>query len=392
MPDRKKPDGRPQKRSGGATREARPEAPEARARGERIAKLMARAGLCSRRDAETWIAAGRVTVNGRILASPALNVTEQDQIVVDGKPLAAPERTRLFLFNKPAGLVTTERDPEGRQTVFAYVAGRFPELPRLISVGRLDINTEGLLLLTNDGGLARVLELPTTGWIRRYRVRANGQTDEAALSQLRRGVTVDGISYAPAEVALDRAQGANVWLTLGLREGKNREVKRLLEHIGLQVNRLIRLSFGPFQLGNLAEGEVEEIGTRVLRDQLGPSLASAAGASFSRPSRAAQQQQLNTSQGPGDRKRKHIRALREERDAHSEETPRRRILRSATEDRKGREVAVERVVPARPARAPQQTSRNARRFGAERQLTEHAPKPARPPGKRPGGKAPRRER
>jgi 23S rRNA pseudouridine2605 synthase len=193
-------------------------------------------------------------------------------------------------------------------------------------------------------------------------------------------------------VALDRAQGANVWLTLGLREGKNREVKRLLEHIGLQVNRLIRLSFGPFQLGNLAEGEVEEVGARVLRDQLGPSLASAAGASFSRPSRAAQQQQLNTSQGLGERKRKHIRALREERDARSEEAPRRRILRSATEDRKGREVAVERVVPARPARAPQQTSRNARRFGAERQLTEHAPKPAHPPGKRPGGKAPRRER
>jgi 23S rRNA pseudouridine2605 synthase len=391
MPDRKKPDGRPQKRTGGDAREPHAQAGEARARGERIAKLMARAGLCSRRDAETWIAAGRVTVNGRVLASPALNVTEQDQIVVDGKPLAAPERTRLFLFNKPAGLVTTERDPEGRQTVFTYVAGRFPELPRLISVGRLDINTEGLLLLTNDGGLARVLELPTTGWIRRYRVRANGRTDEAALNQLRRGVTVEGVNYAPAEVSLDRAQGANLWLTLGLREGKNREVKRLLEHIGLQVNRLIRLSFGPFQLGNLAEGEVEEVGTRVLRDQLGPSLASAAGASFSRPSRADQQQQLNTSQGLGDRKRKHIRALREERDARSEEAPRRRILRSATEDRKGREVAVERVVPARPARTPQQKSRNARRFGAERQQTERPPRPTRPPGKRPGGKAPRRD-
>jgi 23S rRNA pseudouridine2605 synthase len=392
MPDRKKPDGRPQKRSGGEGREPRAQAGEARARGERIAKLMARAGLCSRREAETWIAAGRVAVNGRVLASPALNVTAQDQIAVDGKPLAAPERTRLFLFNKPGGLVTTERDPEGRQTVFAYVAGRFPELPRLISVGRLDINTEGLLLLTNDGGLARVLELPTTGWIRRYRVRANGQTDEAALSQLRRGVTVEGVAYAPAEVTLDRAQGANVWLTLGLREGKNREVKRLLEHIGLQVNRLIRLSFGPFQLGNLAEGQVEEVGTRVLRDQLGASLASAAGASFSRPSRADQQQQLNTCQGLGERKRKHIRALREERDARSEEAPRRRILRSATEDRKGREVAVERVVPARPARTTPQKSRNARHFGAERRLTEHAPKPARPPGKRPGGKAPRSHR
>src|SRR5947209_18847857 len=242
MPDRKRPDGRPQKRSGGEAREARPEAGEARARGERIAKVMARAGLCSRRDAEAWIAAGRVAVNGRVLTSPALNVTEQDEIAVDGKPLAAPERTRLFLFNKPTGLVTTERDPEARQTVFAYVAKRFPELPRLVSVGRLDINTEGLLLLTNDGGLARILELPTTGWIRRYRVRANGQTDETALNQLRRGVTVDGIAYAPAEVALDRAQGANVWLTLGLREGKNREVKRPLEHIGLPANLLILLT------------------------------------------------------------------------------------------------------------------------------------------------------
>ena len=258
MPDRNRTGGKPQTRSGDKRAGKRAEHPEAKAeraeRGERIAKLMARAGLCSRREAETWIAAGRVAVNGQVLASPALNVTAVDKVVVDGKALEAPERTRLFLFNKPAGLVTTERDPEGRPTVFAYVAGRFPDLPRLISVGRLDINTEGLLLLTNDGGLARVLELPTTGWIRRYRVRANGQTDEAALGQLRRGVTVDGVAYLPAEVALDRVQGANVWLTLGLREGKNREAKRLLEHIGLQVNRLIRLSFGPFQLGHLAEG------------------------------------------------------------------------------------------------------------------------------------------
>src|SRR5947208_8344020 len=282
--------------------------------GERIAKMMARAGLCSRREAETWIAAGRVAVNGNVLASPALNVTGEDKVLVDGKPLEAPERTRLFLFNKPAGLVTTERDPEGRPTVFGYVAERFPDLPRLISVGRLDINTEGLLLLTNDGGLARVLELPATGWIRRYRVRANGETDEAALGQLRRGATVEGVKYAPAEVTLDRVQGANVWLTLGLREGKNREVKRLLEHIGLQVNRLIRLSFGPFQLGHLADGEVEEVNTRVLRDQLGPSLAAAAGASFSRPTRPEMQREMNTHAGLGDRKRKHVRALRAERD------------------------------------------------------------------------------
>jgi 23S rRNA pseudouridine2605 synthase len=406
MPDRNKRRGEPQKRPQETARDkpARDKAPRTKApqdkvarasaeravRGERIAKLMARAGLCSRREAETWIAAGRVAVNGQVLASPALNVTANDTVLVDGKPMEAPERTRLFLFNKPAGLVTTDRDPEGRRTVFAYVAERFPELPRLISVGRLDINTEGLLLLTNDGGLARVLELPATGWIRRYRVRANGETDEAALGRLRRGVTVEGVAYAPVEVTLDRAQGANVWLTLGLREGKNREVKRLLEHIGLQVNRLIRLSFGPFQLGHLADGEVEEVNTRVLRDQLGPSLASAAGASFGRPTLPEMQREMNTHSGPGDRKRKHVRALRAERDAKSDEAPRRRVLRSATEDRHGREVAIERVVPVRPSRAPAKTTRNARRFGAERQV-ETGKAPGRP-GKGRGDKAPRPKR
>jgi 23S rRNA pseudouridine2605 synthase len=403
MPDRNRTGAGPQKRSGDRRAEKRVEPRlEANAgrgepaqRGERIAKLMARAGLCSRREAETWIAAGRVAVNGQVLASPALNVTAEDKVLVDGKPLEAPERTRLFLFNKPAGLVTTERDPEGRPTVFGYVAERFPDLPRLISIGRLDINTEGLLLLTNDGGLARVLELPATGWVRRYRVRANGETDEAALGQLRRGVTVEGVKYAPAEVTLDRVQGANVWLTLGLREGKNREVKRLLEHIGLQVNRLIRLSYGPFQLGHLADGEVEEVNTRVLRDQLGPSLAAAAGASFSRPTRADMQRDMNTHAGTGDRKRKHVRTLRAERENQSEEAPRRRVLRSATEDRHGREVAVERVVPSRAPRAPVPASRNARRFGAERQ---GGPRPAtgntapHRAGKRPAGKAPRPKR
>jgi 23S rRNA pseudouridine2605 synthase len=239
--------------------------------------------------------------------------------------------------------------------------------------------------------LARVLELPTTGWIRRYRVRANGQVDEAALNPLRRGVSVDGVAYAPVEVTLDRAQGANVWLTLGLREGKNREVKRLLEHIGLQVNRLIRLSFGPFQLGHLGDGEVEEVNTRVLRDQLGPSLASAAGASFGRPSRPQMQLEINTHSGPGDRKRKHVRALRDERDAESDKAPRRRIVRSATEDRRGREVAVERVVPARPSRAPAKATRNARRFGAEREAGP-GKVPAASASKRPAGKTPRPKR
>ncbi|MEA2840340.1 MAG: rRNA synthase [Methylobacteriaceae bacterium] len=383
MPDRNK-------RRDDKAPEKAPSVPGERAeRGERIAKLMARAGLCSRREAETWIAAGRVAVNGQVLASPALNVTASDKVLVDGKPMEAPERTRLFLFNKPAGLVTTDRDPEGRRTVFAYVGERYPDLPRLISVGRLDITTEGLLLLTNDGGLARVLELPATGWIRRYRVRANGETDEAVLGQLRRGVTVEGVKYAPAEVTLDRAQGANVWLTLGLREGKNREVKRLLEHIGLQVNRLIRLSFGPFQLGNLDDGEVEEVNTRVLRDQLGPSLASAAHASFSRPSLPEMQMEMNTNSGLGDRKRKHVRALRaqEKKEKETRKTPRRRIVRSATEDRKGREIAVERVGPTRPSRAPAKATRNARRFGAERPGGGGAGT-----GKHPSGGAPRPKR
>jgi 23S rRNA pseudouridine2605 synthase len=392
MPDRNKPPRRTQKRAQPkSSRNGRNAGEQSQHRGKRIAKLMARAGLCSRREAETWIAAGRVAVNGRVLASPAFNVTGEDKVLVDGKPLEAPERTRLFLFNKLAGLVTTERDPECRPTVFTYVTEHFPDLPRLISVGRLDINTEGLLLLTNDGGLARVLELPATGWVRRYRVRANGRAEEAALGQLRRGVTVDGVAYLPAEVTLDRVQGANVWLTLGLREGKNREVKRLLEHIGLQVNRLIRLSFGPFQLGHLADGEVEEVNTRVLRDQLGPTLASAAGASFSRPTRAEMQREMNTHSDPGDRKRKHLRTLRAERDNQFEEAPRRRILRSATEDRHGREIAVERVVPTRPSRGPAKLTRNARRFGAECQTGPGSTSPGRP-GKRPSGKAPRSKR
>ena len=245
--------------------------------GQRIAKVIARAGVCSRRDAEAWIAAGRVSVNGNVLSSPAFNVSEADDVRVDGKRLGAPERTRLFLFHKPRGLVTTARDPEGRNTVFAVLP---PDLPRVVAIGRLDINTEGLLLLTNDGGLARVLELPSTGWLRRYRVRVHGSIDQAALDRLAGGVTIDGVDYLGVEAKLDREQGANAWLTLGLREGKNREIKKILEHLGLAVNRLIRISFGPFELGDLPEGEVMEVRTRVLRDQLGVKLAKEANANF----------------------------------------------------------------------------------------------------------------
>jgi 23S rRNA pseudouridine2605 synthase len=248
--------------------------------GERIAKVMARAGLCSRREAEAWIAAGRVAVNGKTIASPALNVGARDRVAVDGRPLPARERTRLFLFHKPRGLVTTHADPQGRLTIF----GALPRhLPRLISVGRLDFNTEGLLLLTNDGGLARVLELPQTGWLRRYRVRAHGSVTQAALDGLRRGITVDGIRYGSIEATLDRPQGANVWLTFAMREGKNREIRNVLGHLGLTVNRLIRVSYGPFQLGELEAGATEEVKTRVLREQLGERIARAAGADFSAP-------------------------------------------------------------------------------------------------------------
>ncbi len=250
--------------------------------GERIAKAMARAGIASRRDAEAMILAGRVSVNGETLTSPARNVTEDDRILIDGEPMPLRERSRLWIFHKPRGLVTTARDPEGRQTVFDVLP---EDLPRVVAVGRLDINTEGLLLLTNDGGLAKVIAHPDTGWLRRYRVRAHGDTDQAQLDKLAKGVTIDGMEYGPIEAMLDRVQGDNVWLTLGLREGKNREVKRILEHLGLSVNRLIRLSFGPFQLGDLEVGLVEEIRTRVLKDQLGKSLAEQAGVDFDSPVR-----------------------------------------------------------------------------------------------------------
>ena len=250
--------------------------------GERIAKAIARAGIASRRDVEAMIAEGRITLNGRVLDTPAINVTDSDAITVDGEPLPTRERTRLWIFHKPRGLVTTARDPEGRQTVFEVMP---EEMPRVVAIGRLDINTEGLLLLTNDGGLAKVIAHPDTGWLRRYRVRAFGDITQMELDQLRKGVTIDGMEYGPVEATLDRATGDNVWLTLGLREGKNREVKRILEHLGLSVNRLIRLSFGPFQLGDLEVGLTEEIKTKVLKEQLGKGLASQAGVDFESPVR-----------------------------------------------------------------------------------------------------------
>ena len=235
---------------------------------QRIAKALARAGLCSRREAERWIAAGRVAVDGTVLDSPAVNVTSASRITVDGAPLAAASAPRLWRYHKPAGVVTTERDPQGRPTVF----DRLPaDLPRVMTVGRLDLNSEGLLLLTNDGELKRRLEHPSTGWTRRYRVRLRGRVTQEALDRLAMGVTVDGMRYRPIRASLDSQRGANAWLTMALDEGKYREIRIVCGHFGWTVNRLIRISYGPFQLGALAAGAVEEVPPRVLADQLGGS-------------------------------------------------------------------------------------------------------------------------
>lgn len=297
-------------------RRERPE-PKPKKAGERIAKVLARAGLASRRDAEEIVTQGRVTVNGRVINSPALDITDNDVVVVDGKPLPPRERTRLFMYHKPRGLMTTHADPEGRPTVF----DNLPEgLPRLISIGRLDFNTEGLLLLTNDGGLARTLEHPDTGWLRRYRVRAHGEVTQAQLDQLKDGVEVDGVKYGPIDATLERDQSSNVWVVFAIREGKNREVRNVMAHLGLEVNRLIRISYGPFQLGELEEGKVEEVKTRVLREQLGEKIAKIAGADFTRP---------------------------EQRDAGaSDDAPAKKPAKAKREtinDRKGRRVLVQRT-------------------------------------------------
>jgi len=241
---------------------------------ERIAKLLARTGLCSRRDAERWIAEGRVSVDGQVLTTPAVSVTADNDVRVDGKPLPPPERPRLWRYHKPAGLVTSHRDEKGRPTVFDALP---KELPRLISVGRLDLSSEGLLLLTNDGALSRRLELPSTGWLRRYKVRVHGVVEPERLATLGKGITIAGVSYGPIRAELERVQGSNAWVTFTLREGKNREVRRVLEHLGLQVTRLIRLAYGPFQLGNLARGAVAEVPRKVLAEQLGNGAPPGAG-------------------------------------------------------------------------------------------------------------------
>jgi 23S rRNA pseudouridine2605 synthase len=251
------------------------DAPESAAAGERVAKALARAGIASRREVERLIAAGRVRLNGQVLDTPAVKIAPDDVLMVDGKRVGAPEPARVWRYHKPAGLVTTHKDPKDRPTVFQALP---KDLPRVISVGRLDLNTEGLLLLTNDGALARALELPATGLVRRYRARARGHVTQERLDRLADGISVDGVRYGAIEARLDKARdegstSANLWITLTLSEGKNREVRKVLEALGLTVNRLIRLAYGPFQLGTLEAGALEEVGPRVIREQLGEFIA-----------------------------------------------------------------------------------------------------------------------
>jgi 23S rRNA pseudouridine2605 synthase len=371
--------------------------------GERIAKVIARAGLASRREAEAWIAAGRVAVNGAVIASPAFNVGAGDIVSVDGAPLPDRERTRLFLYHKPRGLLTTHNDPQSRPTIFT----RLPlDLPRLISVGRLDFNTEGLLLLTNDGALARVLELPTTGWLRRYRVRAHGKVTQAELDQLRSGVTISGIHYGPIEAAIERVQGSNLWLTFAIREGKNREVRNVLGHLGLAVTRLIRVSFGPFQLSELVEGAIEEVPTRTLREQLGERLGKISALDFSAPVTPRQPPQQRDAPRP-DKERKptgHKSGHHSWR-ARDDERPQKPVRRkfhgarrndgkphesagdkraAVLSDRKGRPILVERYgqPPAKeqPAKEPprQETRNRHRRRAFDR---ASGPRPRHPKGR-----------
>jgi 23S rRNA pseudouridine2605 synthase len=395
---------------------------------------MARAGLCSRRDAETWIAAGRVSVNGATLTSPGVNITSRDRITIDGKPIPKRERTRLFRYYKPVGLVSSHADPHGRQTLFDALPG---DLPRLISVGRLDIGTEGLLLLTNDGALARVLELPQTQWLRKYRVRAHGRVTQAELDALRHGITIEGVNYGPIEATLEREQGANVWLSFAIREGKNREVKNVLAHLGLLVNRLIRVSFGPFELDRLAEGAIEEVETKVLREQLGARIVDQAGCDFAAPlivraaksgreppriARGPRSDQRHGGSVPDGRPRPGLRKQEEEkppgrpRRGHAwraDDAPLRRTYRGSRredlkiakegekragvlKDRKGRRIFVERFDSGKPraearenSAPPQRPSRSPRSPRRPSRDRSSGPRPSRP---QPSGPRPPRDR
>jgi 23S rRNA pseudouridine2605 synthase len=349
-------------------------AAESRPEGERIAKRLARAGVCSRRDAEALIAEGRVSVNGAVLKTPATLVGADDLVTVDGRPLPEPEATRLWRYHKPEGLVTSARDEKGRETVFDRLP---PDMPRVVSVGRLDLTTEGLLLLTNDGELARHLELPATGWIRRYRVRVHGRVEKEMLAALARGIRVEGVDYGPIEAELDREQGSNAWLSLGLKEGKNREVRRVLEHLGLQVTRLIRTAYGPFQLGKLDRGGVEEVPRRVLKDQIPAFFAGRAAPGRrgqAEPDREAVPRAVPSGREPTRAEEKSAREQEEQRPAYPPRRPgpRRPMAEAQAREERG------------PARAPR--SAPPRRGGGEGGY-EDAPwardeRPARPRAER----------
>jgi 23S rRNA pseudouridine2605 synthase len=239
---------------------------ESEIKGERIAKRLSRAGLCSRREAERWIEAGRVTIDGKKISTPATLVTDRSVIIVDGKQIREPEQPKLWRYHKPRGVLSTNSDPEDRPTVFDHLP---KDLPRVMLVGRLDLNSEGLLLLTNDGELARQLELPSTGWERRYRVRAYGSLDESRLESLADGITVDGVQYGEIQAHLDKRRGDNSWISVSLQEGKNREIRKVMEHLGLRVNRLIRIAYGPFQLGELHRDTIREVSARIISEETG---------------------------------------------------------------------------------------------------------------------------
>ena len=353
-------------------------------KGERIAKVIARAGLCSRRDAEAWIAAGRVRLDGKVLTSAAIVVTAGSKIDIDGEPLPAAEPPRLWRYHKPRGEITTARDPQGRTTVFDHLP---PELPRLQAVGRLDINSEGLLLLTNDGGLKRTLELPTNGWLRRYRVRALGHVHPDHLAALAKGITVDGVNYGPVEATLDRQSGANAWLTIGLREGKNREVRKICAHLRLSVNRLIRVAYGPFSLGKLPKRMVEEVQLSRLRQALGlePKEKKARGKGF-----AKAKPKLNR---PGSRKGlKHTRQTDDEKPARGR---RGRAAAEATPVKKAaaKKAPLKKATTKKPAPAKAASARSAAmKPGLKRTETKKPglkkQGPQRPAAKMPSGKKP----
>ena len=350
------------------------------ATGERIAKVMARAGVASRRDAEKMILAGRVAVNGTVTTSPALDVMPSDKVTLDGKPIDAPQPARLWLYYKPVGLVTSAKDEKGRQTVFDTM----PEgMPRVMSVGRLDLNSEGLLLLTNDGELKRRLELPSTGWLRKYRVRVNGRPNEATFDPLRRGITIEGEDFQPMEVTLDKQQGANAWLTVGIREGRNREVRRAMAEVGLVVNRLIRVSYGPFRLNTMKPGDVVEVKQRVLRDQLGSTGDAEAGAARSGAGQAPRKPRAGGA-APGKGRAPKPRPLGEDR-------PLRAGSRFAGKDAPRPRPLIEEETGDRPPRSRHgEASRPPRKGSGERPFKPRTPRDAdeaRPPRKAAAGSA-----